>query len=217
MIELILTKDGSHTIYDSDLRVWHHSVNGALQESTRVFIELGLLEKAQAGKEVKIFEMGFGTGLNTLLTVIEAQKHQYHIDFTTLEAYPLSVEKYSALNYDLLLESNVLQQLHQLSWNQKHEVMKDFSLTKIQDDLLKYQFTQKMDLVYYDAYSPNTQPELWTEEIFRKIYEAMNEGGILTTYCSKTVVRKALLAAGFIVEKHQGPRGKREVLKAIKI
>jgi len=217
MIELILTKDGSHTIYDSDLRVWHHSVNGALQESTRVFIELGLLEKAQAGKEVKIFEMGFGTGLNTLLTLIEAQKHQYHIDFTTLEAYPLPVEKYSALNYDLLLESNVLQQLHQLSWNQKHEVIKDFSLTKIQDDLLKYQFTQKMDLVYYDAYSPNTQPELWTEEIFRKIYEAMNEGGILKTYCSKTVVRKALLAAGFIVEKHPGHRGKREVLKAIKI
>lgn len=217
MIELILTKDGSHTLYDSELGVWHHSVNGALQESTRIYIELGLWEKAQAGKEIRVFEMGFGTGLNVLLTFIEAQKHDYHVDYTTLEAFPLSVEKYSALNYDSLLGSDVLQRLHQLSWNQQHEVMKNFSLTKIQDDLLKYQFTQKVDLVYFDAYSPNTQPELWTEEVFRTIYEAMNGGGVLTTYCSKTVVRKALIAAGFIVEKHQGPRGKREVLKAIKI
>ncbi|MDI9866118.1 tRNA (5-methylaminomethyl-2-thiouridine)(34)-methyltransferase MnmD [Flectobacillus sp. DC10W] len=217
MIELIVTKDGSHTIFDSELGVWHHSVNGALQESTRIFIELGLLEKAREGKEIKIFEMGFGTGLNVLLTLIEARKHNYYIDYTTLEAFPLPAEKYEALNYDLLLDSNVLQQLHQLSWNQKHDVMDGFSLTKIQNDLLEYRFAQKMDLVYFDAYSPNTQPELWTEEVFRKIYDAMNTGGVLMTYCSKTVVRKTLLAAGFNVEKHPGPRGKREVLRAIKV
>lgn len=217
MIELILTKDGSHTLYNSELGVWHHSVNGALQESIRIYIELGLWSKAQADKEIRIFEMGFGTGLNTLLTFIEAQKHDYQINYTTLEAFPLQSEKYRALNYDSLLGSNVLQPLHELAWNQQHEVTKNFSLTKVQEDLLAYQFTQKMDLVYFDAYSPNTQPELWTEEVFRKIYESLNEGGILTTYCSKTVVRKALVAAGFIVEKHPGPRGKREVLKAIKI
>jgi len=216
MIELVITKDGSHTLYNPELGVWHHSVHGAIQESRHIFIELGLMKIAETKKQINIFEMGFGTGLNVLLTALEALKNNFRIDYTTIEAFPLKKEEFEVLNYDTLLNTDLLQPIHLYPWNQKSVLQEEFWLTKVKEDLLNYQFSQKIDLVYFDAYAPTAQPELWSEEIFRKIYNAMNLGGILTTYCSKSVVRKALQAAGFKVEKHPGPPFKREVLRAIK-
>jgi tRNA U34 5-methylaminomethyl-2-thiouridine-forming methyltransferase MnmC len=216
MIKLVLTKDGSHTLYNTDLDVWHHSVNGAVQESMRVFIELGLWPKLQEKQTIKIFEMGLGTGLNVLLTALEAQKEQTNIVYEVIEAYPIGQEEIAALNYGEIFSTDLLTKIHEATWEQTVAIDTGFQLKKVQQDLLQYDLGNNIDLIFYDAFSPTTQPELWTEEVFVKLYNAMNKGGFLTTYCSKTVVRKALIAAGFKVEKHPGPYGKREVLRAVK-
>jgi tRNA U34 5-methylaminomethyl-2-thiouridine-forming methyltransferase MnmC len=216
MERLRLTDDGFATLYSPEFNQHYHSVRGAMDETQRVYIELGLWAKMQEKTEIHILEIGFGTGLNALVTLLEAQKNNLIVHYTTLEPFPISDTDIALLNYEDELKTDLLQALHQTKWEETVEINPHFFLTKKQISLQDFNTDNRFDLVYFDAFAPVSQPELWTEEIFRKIADLTIEGGFLTTYCSKSDVRRALQGAGFNVEKHQGMRGKREVVRAIK-
>ncbi|MFN4146691.1 MAG: tRNA (5-methylaminomethyl-2-thiouridine)(34)-methyltransferase MnmD [Runella sp.] len=214
------TADGSHTLYNDTLGVYYHSVHGALQESVHIFINLGLKAAIQqATKEQKsqisIFEMGFGTGLNALLTWIEADRHRFPIHHVTVEAYPAKSEQCQSLNYDNLLNFNGLHQIHQAEWGKPVVLSKYFTIEKHHTKLQDFETNHCFEAVYYDAFAPAAQPELWEQSIFEKIATWLHPTANLTTYCSKSYVRRNLEAAGFKVEKHPGPCRKREVIRAI--
>ncbi|WP_128547436.1 tRNA (5-methylaminomethyl-2-thiouridine)(34)-methyltransferase MnmD [Larkinella soli] len=213
---IVLTADGSTSVYNAAVDQHYHSIFGALQESQRVFIELGLYPALERFGEVRVFEMGFGTGLNALLTLSEAEKAGKPVRYTAVEAYPLPEEEAGRLNFGELLGSPYLKPLHAAPWNRRVEPAPGFSLLKQGGFLQDFQTGERFNLVYYDAFAPEAQPELWTEEIFQKVAGWMNPGGILTTYCSKGYVQRNLKAAGFSVEKHPGPARKREVLRAVR-
>ena len=215
MERLRITDDGFTTLYSDEFGQFYHSVRGAMAETQLVYIELGLLAKAQEIKEINVLEIGFGTGLNALVSVLEAQKHDLKIRYTTLEPFPISNEDVQLLNYQDELHTQILKKLHEAKWEEEIEITPNFYLTKIKTTLQNFSSERLFDVVYYDAFAPSSQPELWTEEIFSKVASVIQKGGFLTTYCSKTIVRKAMQAAGFIVEKHQGMWGKREVVRAI--
>ncbi|MDD2799420.1 MAG: tRNA (5-methylaminomethyl-2-thiouridine)(34)-methyltransferase MnmD [Bacteroidales bacterium] len=211
------TADGSHTLFVPELNEHYHSVNGAWQESLHVFIEAGL--KSCEKNELSVFEVGFGTGLNAFLTLIEAEKSGKVIRYTSLELYPLSVELSQSLNYaDLIAphKKQLFDALHKAEWGAEVQITPHFFLRKINADLCEYNFTSKYDVVYFDAFAPEKQPEMWDSELFVKLFDHTNLNGILTTYCAKGVVRRSLQAAGFMVERLQGPPGKREMLRGIK-
>jgi len=223
--KLILTGDGSHTISMPELNVTYHSIHGAIQESKHVFIEAGLksLTLAEAAK-LNIFEVGFGTGLNALLTIIEAEKLQKQIHYETVEPFPVGSSETRSLNYCKQLDREDLQpifeQLHSCEWEKKTNITANFHFKKSGSNLLNFETSetclsgkQAFKLIYFDAFAPNAQPELWTKEIFEKMFAMLEPGGILVTYCSKGNVRRAMQAAGFIVEKLPGPRGKREMVR----
>lgn len=222
-IQRILTADGSHTLWNEALNVYYHSVNGALQESQHIYIDLGLKEALHRRREtmnglkspLSVFEMGFGTGLNALLTWLEAEAARVPIHYTAVEAYPLAEEQVAALNYDGLLETNRLLQLHRAAWGQKELLSPFFTLEKHRSALQHFKTEQRFDAVYYDAFAPAAQAELWETDIFEQLAGMLIPGGNLTTYCSKSYVQRNLRAAGFTVQKHPGPRGKREVLRAV--
>jgi len=220
---VIVTKDGSHSIEIPELHVSYHSVHGAIQESLHVFIEVGLkhwLSGHPFNTECTIFEMGFGTGLNALLTFMETSSLPQKIIYEAVEAYPLELPIAEQLNYCGALQRSHLQPvfdlLHRCEWNKPVAVSDQFTLKKVNTMLDKFSGDCRFDLIYYDAFAPNAQPELWTEAIFQQLFNMLIPGGILVTYCSKGDVRRALQAVGFTVEKLQGPRGKREMIRAVK-
>ena len=214
-IELKLSEDGSHTLYVPELDEHYHSVFGARTESMHVFIKSGLdlLDK----QDIKILEIGFGTGLNALLTALN--KGNKKIEYHSIEKYPLNSETEDALVFSPNQtdeETSVFKAIHEAPWNELTEIIPDFKLLKFEDDLLTVNFSTKYDLVYFDAFGPDVQPELWTEEIFKKIFDSMNSNGILTTYSAKGAVRRAMQSAGFKVERLPGPPKKREMLRCTK-
>ncbi|MBI9064538.1 MAG: tRNA (5-methylaminomethyl-2-thiouridine)(34)-methyltransferase MnmD [Marinilabiliaceae bacterium] len=214
-VELKISGDGSHTLYVPELEEHYHSVNGAINESMHVFIEAGL---KQCQKDtISILEIGLGTGLNAYLTL--CNKSDKSIRYHALEKYPVSEELANQLNFvpgDDKEGQVLFRKLHHLPWNQMELLTADFLLHKQETDLLSVVFNSTYDLVYFDAFAPEKQPEMWSDEIFSKIYQAMNSGGILTTYCAKGVIRRRLQACGFIVERLPGPKGKREMIRATK-
>jgi tRNA U34 5-methylaminomethyl-2-thiouridine-forming methyltransferase MnmC len=214
--ELILTEDGSNTLYVPEIDECYHSSHGAIQESRYIFIEAGL--KQCTKPEISVLEIGFGTGLNAFLTLIEAERSGKQIHYTSLEKYPVEIEKALKLNYpeELSPENrNHFEQLHTSPWNVNIQINPFFKLKKIETDFTKYTLEDKFDVVCFDAFSPEKQPEMWSEELFKKIYDRCNPEAILTTYCSKGTVRRAIQAAGFMVERLPGPKGKREILRGI--
>jgi tRNA U34 5-methylaminomethyl-2-thiouridine-forming methyltransferase MnmC len=216
--ELILTEDGSNTLYVPEIDECYHSSHGAIQESRHIFIEAGL--KHCAKKEIRVLEIGFGTGLNAFLTMIEAEGSGKKIHYTSLEKYPAEIEKALKLNFpeELSPENrNVFEKLHTTEWNQDIQINTSFILKKIEADFTCYTFADQFDVVYFDAFSPEKQPEMWSEELFKKIFDHCNPESILTTYCAKGIVRRAMQAAGFTVERLVGPPGKREILRGKKI
>lgn len=214
---IVITADGSHSVYNEQVGQHYHSIFGARQESERVFIELGLDEAFRRfSGSVAVFEMGFGTGLNALLTAKIAEKQQRKISYTAIEAFPLTAEEAMELNFDEVLETHYLQALHRAEWEQPTQIHPFFSLTKHHGLLQDWQTDQCFQLVYFDAFAPEAQPELWTVDVFLKMASLLQPGAILTTYCSKGYVQRNLKAAGFWVEKHPGPARKREVIRAIK-
>ncbi|HMU44891.1 MAG TPA: tRNA (5-methylaminomethyl-2-thiouridine)(34)-methyltransferase MnmD [Chitinophagaceae bacterium] len=220
--ELILTKDGSHTISIPEMKVTYHSVHGAIQESQHVFIKAGLIDSGLfdfIGLH-HVLEMGFGTGLNALLTLIEAGKHKNRIYYTAIELYPLNDTEISQLNYCQQLElpdyNPLFEKIHACGWEEMYEITDNFRLTKRKCNLLDFSTENMFDIIYFDAFAPAAQPELWTKEIFDKMFGLLKPGGTLVTYCSKGEVRRNMIAAGFKVEKIPGPPGKREMLRAIR-
>nr|WP_321453310.1 tRNA (5-methylaminomethyl-2-thiouridine)(34)-methyltransferase MnmD [uncultured Carboxylicivirga sp.] len=212
-IKLIESADGSHTLYVPELEEHYHSVNGAINESMHVFIEPNL--KYCTLPRVSVLEIGFGTGLNALLTAI----HQGEKDvlYHSLEKYPIEESLAKQLNYcHNAEEKQLFEKMHQAEWQTESVINQHFTLLKDETDLLTVDFSRKYDLVYFDAFAPEKQPEMWAPELFQKIYDAMNDGGILTTYCAKGVVRRTMQACGFSVERLPGPKGKREMLRATK-
>ncbi|RYD93439.1 MAG: SAM-dependent methyltransferase [Sphingobacteriales bacterium] len=217
--KIIVTKDGSNTFEFPDVRGTYHSRHGALAESRHVFLEQGLQWALTQfpGAPLSLFEMGFGSGLNALLTAIEAQQRQRFVQYVTIEAFPIPVEEALALNYgELLSERELFQQLHKAPWAMETAISDYFTIRKEETSLEDLQLTGLYHLVYYDAFAPSSQPELWTAERFRQVYDLLLPGGAMVTYCSKTVVRRAMEAAGFTVTKPPGPWGKREMVRAVK-
>jgi len=216
----IITKDGSHTISIPEMNVTYHSHHGAIQESMHVFIDAGLkyISTSLGKPYIHIFEMGFGTGLNALLSFIEAEKKQVTIHYTTVELFPLQEDEITSLNYCEQLHRKDLEpifhQLHQCEWEKDINITPYFTIHKAKNSLFHFKTSKLYNLVYYDAFDPAAQPEFWIKEIFEKIYNMLLPGGILVTYCSKSDVRRAMQAVGFTVEKIPGPRGKREMVRA---
>lgn len=210
------TGDGSNTIYSEAFKETYHSVNGAVTESMHVFINAGF--KMYKQDPLHILEIGFGTGLNAVLTLMEAQKDNIVVEYQSIELFPLENIMVQSLGYGEFLssEKNMFQALHDAPWNGKVDITPWFQLHKIKTDLLTFNFSDPYDVVYFDAFSPVTQPELWTEEVFEKLFNHMNNGGILTTYCAKGIVRRTLQKVGFKTERLPGPPGKREMLRATK-
>ena len=203
------TADGSQTVYSARFSEHYHSTFGAVSESKHVFIEEGYL--ATADEPVSVLEIGLGTGLNAWLTLQQANKLQRFTCYETIELYPIDHATVSELTDDDLFRS-----LHAAPWEQPIKITPCFVLHKRKCDLLQTAFTCKFDVVYFDAFSPAVQPEMWSRDIFAKLYEAMNQGAILTTFCAKGAVRRILQSVGFVVERLPGPAGKREMLRAKK-
>ncbi|WP_324023282.1 tRNA (5-methylaminomethyl-2-thiouridine)(34)-methyltransferase MnmD [Maribacter sp. BPC-D8] len=216
--EIITTGDGSKTIQIMDWQEQYHSKHGAIQEAYHVFIKSGLdLFKDQ---EIQILEIGFGTGLNAFITLIEFEKRNLQIKYAGVEAYPVSNEELEQLNYLEELKSlsrkDDFDLMHSSPWGQEIEIAENFSLNKQQKFFKEIDALNTYDLIYFDAFGARVQPELWTVEIFQIMFNAMKSGGYLVTYAAKGSVRRAMLEVGFLVERLPGPPGKREMLRAKK-
>lgn len=215
--ELQETADGSHTLFIPEMDEHYHSINGAVQESRHVFIEAGLHH--QEKRDIIVFEVGFGTGLNAFLTLLDAGGMSRKVDYYSVELYPLEPELVQVLNYGEVIcpeKKDLFYALHAAAWNETVSITDYFTLHKIQADNNSCELPENIDLVYFDAFAPDKQPEMWSQEIFDKLYAHTSEGGILTTYCAKGVVRRMMQKAGYSVERIPGPPGKREMLRAIK-
>lgn len=219
MYHIFETGDGSHSLLVPGWNVTYHSRFGAVAESRHVFIESGLKHiLLRKPSKISVLEMGFGTGLNALLTLIETQLLPVKVYYEALETEPLEPSVSCALNYCGSLNRPEMQalfnELHESAWNLPQTISTGFDLFKRREDITDALFHNTYDLVYFDAFDPATQPGVWTEKIFKKIYDAMNENAALVTYCSKGSVRRAMQDAGFSVEKLTGPKGKREMVRA---
>ncbi|MED9996675.1 MAG: tRNA (5-methylaminomethyl-2-thiouridine)(34)-methyltransferase MnmD [Paludibacteraceae bacterium] len=214
-IEIQTTADGSSTLYRPDMDEHYHSTNGAITEAEHVYIKHGLFGVKKSN--VSVLEIGFGTGLNAILTYVAANCSHLPVDYTTCELYPLPMETISQLNYKLpSATEKVFEDLHSCPWNEKYHVSPHFTFTKLHTDLTTLPLSGTYDVVYFDAFAPEKQPDMWTEEIFRHIYEQITPGGVLVTYCAKGVIRRMLQSVGFTTERLPGPPGKREMLRARK-
>lgn len=218
-MKIVTTNDGSNTLQRSELQENYHSIHGAHQESLHVFIHTGLLPLLKKDT-IKILEMGFGTGLNALLTLDVATRENQSILYSTIENYPLKWLDVTQLHYpsltNLAQHEEDFKKMHDGLWESNLVITPLFSLKKYQTNLENFDTDERFDLVYFDAFSPRTQPELWTQAIFEKMYALMNTGAVLVTYCAKGQVRRDMQAAGFEVTRMPGPPGKREMLKALK-
>jgi tRNA U34 5-methylaminomethyl-2-thiouridine-forming methyltransferase MnmC len=218
--ELITTSDGSHSLHIAEINENYHSTHGALQESLHVFVRQGLEHKHELSS-IRVLEVGLGTGLNALLTVKAAVDSGKVITYVAIEAHPLEDTLTSRLNYPLLIDDHRASQwfnsIHSAPWGREVDIADSFRLTKLhrklQDLTLEGNF---FDVVYFDAFAPQKQPEMWTTDVFRKVYNAINEGGCLVTYCAKGQVKRDLRSVGFEVEGLPGPPGKREMIRAIR-
>ena len=220
-IEIISTKDGSHSLLNTELKETYHSVHGALQESMHVFISHGLdfFSKHQSAGTINVLEIGFGTGLNALLALQYAQRTQRAVHFTSLEAYPLGKAIWESLNYgELLSDKNHFSRLHESPWATEVALTPNFSLLKIEATLQETALgAGKFDVVFFDAFGPGVQPEMWELPVIGKIYAAMKRGGVFVTYSSKGQLKRDLRSLAFQMESLPGPPGKREMTRALKI
>ncbi|MDN5203545.1 tRNA (5-methylaminomethyl-2-thiouridine)(34)-methyltransferase MnmD [Fulvivirgaceae bacterium BMA10] len=222
-LKIIETEDGSHSLFVPSLNETYHSFHGALQESRHVFINMGLqyfVEK-YAVKKVSILEIGFGTGLNTILTIGSAIERAFEIKYTTLEPHPISKDIIGQLNYTSLLNEKKLElqfnRIHDCPWGDSVLILDNFTLRKEKLKLENYTSAPaSFDIVYYDAFAPSKQAELWTLEIIKKVAGFMKPGGVLVTYCAKGQFKRDLKEAEFTVETLPGPPGKKEMVRGIK-
>lgn len=216
--EIILTADGSKSVRDNQTNATYHSVHGAIQESRHVFIEAGL--KFFSNKEfLKIFELGLGTGLNALLSFIESEANGRNLFYKAIEPFPLEQNVLDQLDYCSILTqtscNEFFRKIHSCNWDEPVQVSSHITFRKLKSTLIAFEYSvNDFDVVYFDAFAPSTQPELWDHKSFSKIARMLKPGGILVTYCSKGEVRRTLNEVGFEVKKLPGPPGKREMIRA---
>jgi tRNA U34 5-methylaminomethyl-2-thiouridine-forming methyltransferase MnmC len=217
--EILQTLDGSTTIHLPDWNESYHSKHGAIQEAYHVFIKNGL--SLFEGKSISILEIGFGTALNTFITFLESQKALQTIDYVGVEAYPISAEEVLQMNYVSELEAEkerpIFELMHQSNWEEKNVISSNFTLTKRKQFFDEISDENQFDLIYFDAFGYRVQPELWSTEIFEKMYKALKVNGVLVTYAARGVVKRSMIEVGFNVEKLAGPPGKREMFRATKL
>ncbi len=218
----IKTEDGSTTYRMEDLKENYHSLNGAITESHFVYITEGFNFWTQKNKdrECNILELGYGTGLMTYMSFLEADRMNRFINYTSLEPYPLTIEEVNLLNYDQFFENSkdlmTFNKFSTISWEETHKVSPHFRITKKKICFEDYKSQKFFDLIYYDAFGAHVQPELWEPELMKKCYSLLNPGGAWVSYCSKGSVRRGLKEVGFSVYRLPGPPGKREMLRAVK-
>lgn len=218
---IITTADGSKTIRIEAWNEHYHSTHGAIQEANHVFIKHGLLfflETREIQQPIYILEIGFGTGLNALLTLLKSSETKSRIQYTGVEGFPVAIEEINQLNYAEQLKADMalFAKLHTSLWDMEQDITDTFKLIKQQKDFKDIKDTDKYHLIYFDAFGARVQPELWTESIFKNMYDALKPNGVLVTYSAKGSVRRAMQTVGFTVEKLPGPPGKREMLRACK-
>lgn len=217
MNQLIITSDGSHTIYVPELDEHYHSIHGAIQESTFIFIENGF-DFCKADP-VNIFEVGFGTGLNALLTAMKSLNGSRLVYYTSIEKYPLGKEVTELLNYHQFTGKagkETYDLIHSSQWNTMVKINKNFNLMKIKGDITLESVSGKYDLIYFDAFGPDKQPEMWTKKLFGSISAMTIKNGVFVTYSAKGEVKRNLMECGFEVSRLAGPPGKRQIIRAIK-
>jgi tRNA U34 5-methylaminomethyl-2-thiouridine-forming methyltransferase MnmC len=215
--EIIQTNDGSTTIHLPEWNESYHSKHGAIQEAYHVFIKNGL--SLFQGKTIAILEIGFGTGLNAFITHLEANKNNQIIDYVGVEAYPVAIEEALKMNFANEIDTTkatFFNQMHECEWEIKNTISRNFTLIKRKQFFQDINDIESFDLIYFDAFGYRVQPELWSEEIFLKMYKALKLNGVLVTYACRTSIKNAMLLAGFSVEKLPGAPGKREMLRATK-
>lgn len=215
--ELKITQDGSHTLYVPELDEHYHSHFGAITESRHIFINAGLA--TLSGDTVSILEVGFGTGLNALLTALYAGEHNVSVSYTALEKYPLAPSVVQQLNYGQLTGSNgteLFAAIHDAQWGAAVNITEQFSLNKIVSDLTSDDPSGKYDLVFFDAFGPDKQPEMWTEDVMRRIAAVTGPGSVFVTYSAKGSLKRMLRSFGFEVTLLPGPPGKRVMTRAVK-
>ncbi len=215
--QLILTEDGSHTLYLNEMDEYYHSKYGAIQESKHVFIRHGW--EAMEGNDISVLEVGFGTGLNALLTCLTSKTEQKTTHYDAIELFPLDMSLIHKLNFTRLLQvkdHQLFLGLHNLPWDKKHAISPYFTLQKMLKDFNRFIPERKYHVVYFDAFAPEKQPEMWEEENFNRLYHTMERGGILVTYCAKGEIKRRLKRTGFKVELSEGPPGKHQMIRALK-
>lgn len=203
------TGDGSKTLYSVRFGEHYHSTFGAKSESEHIFINAGY--RATVVNPVSVLEIGFGTGLNAFLTMTQAEKEQRATYYESVEQYPVGLPEVQSL-----LDHERFAMLHTAPWEKDVVFSPCFTLHKRKTDIINVRFSRRFDVVYFDAFSPAVQPEIWTVQIFATLHEAMNSGAVLTTYCAKGDVRRMMQSIGFAVDRLPGPKGKREMLRGVK-
>jgi tRNA U34 5-methylaminomethyl-2-thiouridine-forming methyltransferase MnmC len=218
LIQIKTTSDGSHTIYVAEMDEHYHSIHGAVQESNFIFINAGL--EWIKTNPLRIFEVGFGTGLNTLLTVLKTMQGFREVNYTAIEKFPVEETIIRSLNHHLYAGESgkeLADRIYSASWDKWVRICNNFNLRKIKGDITIYPLSGKYDLIYFDAFGPDKQPEMWTAEVFASIASVTEKDGVLVTYSAKGEVKRNLKACGFEVTLLPGPPGKRQIIRAVKI
>jgi tRNA U34 5-methylaminomethyl-2-thiouridine-forming methyltransferase MnmC len=215
-LELIMTSDGSHTLRNKELDETYHSVHGAAQESLHVFIKNGLefFCESNGAKDISVFEVGFGTGLNALLTWRFAAEKSIKVNYTTIEPYPLCKDVWTLLNYSKEQEHE-FESIHNAAWNEEMQLSSEFTLMKRKTQLQEITLARRYDVIYFDAFAPAVQPDLWVIDSLAKVISALNPGGVFVTYSAKGQLKRDLRTLGLIVETLPGPPGKLQMVRGV--
>lgn len=220
-LELKITGDNSHTLLVKELNETYHSTKGAINEALHVFILKGLTDYLAINNcnEIEVFEVGFGTGLNAHLTQLFATENNVKINYSSVEAYPLSIELIQQLNYTELINSKKQDflKLHEVEWNKLITINDFFCLKKLHKELFGIEEKEQFDVIFFDAFAPEKQPEMWTKDVFEQMLKFLKPGGFLVTYCAKGIVKRTIKEVGFNLETLQGPPGKREMIRSWKL
>lgn len=219
-VKLITTSDGSYTLLNTTLNETYHSIHGAIRESNHVFIKHGLdfFQQQNHVSTINLLEVGFGTGLNALLTMQFAHSHKISIRYTAVEGFPVEEVVWSQLNYAESSDSKIwFEKLHHAEWDKWNNISPEFQLRKLRSTLQKVALEKNyFDLIYFDAFAPSKQPEMWESEMLKKVVEAMKAKGVFVTYCAKGQLKRDLHSRQLRVESLPGPPGKREMVRAQK-